>query len=145
MTTLLCRIFILTLCFIPVSIAGENLDDLKNQKFKLENSKQEMLGKGLGNSHPRLIAVEKTLAQLEEQIANAQENLQEVIIMLDGTKSHFMAGHPRHGKTEKAISELLLDGWKIHKIIATGTKEQKVEDKPKAASHAAYVWLRLEE
>lgn len=134
-------------CCVVLSLttrAGK-LDELRKQHSEVETALDNLILKGLGHAHPKVKQLEKRLSKLETDIENAKELHRETIILLEGTKSQYLAGHSRHGKTNEALIELLKAGWKIEKIIPAGTTKEIPNNKQAAEKlQAAYVWLSYE-
>ena len=139
---------LLTLCFISSSALisqASKLDDLKKLRTENTLALDKLKASGLGHSHPKIKQLHKTLAELDLEIENTKELQQEIVVLIEGAKSKYLAGHARHGKTDTALTELLNAGWKIEQIIPAGTT-QKIPNNQQEANllKAAYVWLSFE-
>jgi len=86
---------------------------------------------GIGEQHPQIVAKENQIIQIEDKISACKESHEEMVILLKGTASIHMKGHPKFGKTENALPTLLLQRWKIKTIIPAGEGK-------------AYMWLTRE-
>jgi len=140
--------YFLTFSFIVTSVtfsqAGK-LEVLEDLRTKNTLKLAELKAIGLGHAHPKIKQIEKTIEKLDLEITNAKELRQEIIILIEGTKSKYLAGHARHGKTDKALTELLKAGWKIEQIIPAGTTKEVPKNQQEAnLMKAAYVWLSFE-
>ncbi len=127
-----------------VSQAGK-LDDLTKLRSEVSLALDSLKVSGLGHAHPKIKEMQKVLGTLELQIENTKELQQEIIILIEGTKSKYLAGHARYEKSDIALTELLEAGWKIEKIISAGTTKELPEIQEEAdLLKAAYVWLSFE-
>ena len=141
-TSLLTSIFILS---SVISSNAGRLDDLKNLRNKNAQALENLKASGLGHAHPKIKQLQNTLAKLDLDIENTKELQQEIVVLIEGTKSKYLEGHTRHGKTDKALTELLNAGWKIEKIIPAGTTKEMPKNQQEAnLLKAAYVWLSHE-
>lgn len=123
---------IITFCLYSSSqlIAGEleNLIELKKTAL------QELVAleaTGIGEQHPQIVAKEKQILEIEDKIITCKDSHEEIVILLEGSSSVYMNGHPKFEKSENALPTLLLSGWKIKSVIPAGDKQ-------------AYVWLTRE-
>lgn len=138
--------YILTLLIGTTALSqATKLDDLNKLRAEIALTLDHLKASGLGHAHPKIKELSKAIATLDLEIENTKELQQEIIILIEGTKSKYLTGHPRSGKTEKALTELLNAGWKIEKIIPAGTTTEIPKNQLEAnLLKAAYVWLSFE-
>ena len=121
------------------------LEALSKLQVKTSVALNTLKASGLGDSHPKMLELTRTMAVLDLEIENTKDLHQEIIILIDGTKSNYLEGHARHGKTDSALTELLNAGWKIEQIIQAESHHKAakitVDNKLK---NAAFVWLSFE-
>ncbi len=140
--------YIITLTIVistaTLSQAGK-LDDLTKLRTDLSLSLDNLKASGLGHAHPKIKELQKALGTLDLEIENTKELHRDIIVLVEGTESKYLAGHARHGKTDTALTELLNTGWKIEKIIPAGTTQEVPKNQQEAnLLKAAYVWLSYE-
>lgn len=136
---------LLLLIASPSIAKSGKIDELEKLRVSTTFTLDKLKASGLGLSHPKIKQLEAALKKLSIEIENTKELHQEIVILLEGTKSHFLEGHVRHGKTDKAMTELLNAGWKIHKIISAGTTKDLPKNQEQAnLLKAAYAWLTYE-
>jgi len=118
--------YFLLLTIKPIA-AGE-LEDIVTLKNKAQEQLITLKSTGVGHKHPEILAKEKEIRKLEHQIENLESSFEEVVILIKGTSSYYLKGHQKFGKSETALTQLLLNNWKIQNIVSAGDEK-------------AYVWL----
>ena len=118
------------LIFTGQLIAGDLEDFIELKKTALQEL-VALKATGIGEQHPQIVAKENQLVEIEDKISACKESHEDMVIVLNGTASIHMKGHPKFGKTENALPTLLLQRWKIKTIIPAGEGK-------------AYMWLTRE-
>ena len=125
-----CMALIVPLLSIALTSAGE-LEDIMALKKTANKQLITLKSTGIGHMHPEIIAKEKEIEKLQNQIDDLRASSQEIVILIKGASSIYLEGHQKYGKSKTALPELLLSGWEIRNIISAGDEK-------------AYVWLTRE-